>query len=72
MSRCCAKQTAWCHGAAVPDKRRVTFIALRQLPERFQAKWRPVRVKKTRQTTRAFSSEVATGSRQENASNKKV
>jgi hypothetical protein len=39
-------------------------------PERFRAKWIPVRVKKMRQNkkTRAFSSEVGTGSRQENAS----
>jgi hypothetical protein len=32
-------------------------------PERFQAKWRPVRVKKAGQIKKAFSSEVETGSR---------
>ena len=31
--------------------------------ERFQAKWRPVRVKKAGQIKKAFSSEVETGSR---------
>jgi hypothetical protein len=37
-------------------------------PQRFRAKRAPVRVKKTRQNKEAFSSEVESGSRQENAS----
>jgi hypothetical protein len=41
------------------------------MPKRFQAKWGPVRVKKTRQKDKAFSSEVGTGSREEDGSSKR-
>jgi hypothetical protein len=49
-------------------------ILFRATLKRFRAKWEPVRVKKMRQNRnpKAFSSEVGTGSREENASKQKI
>ena len=39
MSRCCAKQAAWCHGAAMSDKRQHMRVFDKSMPSDLMPGW---------------------------------